>query len=211
MEHQPAGNIRTLVKDIEMTRGRHKDSREQLMLRGTLRKDRDRPSSTIGTPIKLEEIGQKCQVSGLQGANQRTRRIYWAAVKRVAALGMMQETFCQGLFLWARDVDMLLDAERLLDEGLIIKQGKKTTTTKTFPDGTVEVKEIDERLDLPNPAFKQHMTLQDKILKIGSLYGFSPSDIQRIKMQADDTKMTGVKAIFERLTVMDESEDAEEQ
>lgn len=195
-----------------MTRGRRKDSREQLMLRGTLRKDRDRPSSTIGTPIKVDEIAQRCQVSGLQSANQRTRRIYWAAVRRVAVLGMMQETFCQGLFLWARDVDLLMDAEKILEEGgLIIKQGKKTTTTKTYPDGTIEVKEVDERLDFPNPAFKQHMTLQDKILKIGSLYGFSPRDVTQIKIQAEDTKAKGIKAIFERLTVMDDSDDADEQ
>lgn len=194
-----------------MARGRHKDSREQLMLRGTLRKDRDRPSSTIGEPVKVDEIAQRCQVSGLQSANQRTRRIYWAAVRRVASLGMMQETFCMNLFLWARDVDMLIAAEDLLEAGLVIKQGKKTTTTKTYPDGTVEVKEVDERLDFPNPAFKQHMTLQDKILKIGSLYGFSPRDVTQIKLQAEDPKAKGVKAIFERLTVMDDGDDADEQ
>ena len=194
-----------------MTRGRHKDSREQLMLRGTLRKDRDRPSSTIGEPVKVDEIAQRCQVSGLQSANQRTRRIYWAAVRRVASLGMMQETFCMNLFLWARDVDMLIAAEDLLEAGLVIKQGKKTTTTKTYPDGTIEVKEVDERLDFPNPAFKQHMTLQDKILKIGALYGFSPRDVTQIKLQAEDPKAKGVKAIFERLTVMDDGDDADEQ
>ena len=194
-----------------MTRGRHKDSREQLMLRGTLRKDRDRPSSTIGEPVKVDEIAQRCQVSGLQSANQRTRRIYWAAVRRVASLGMMQETFCMNLFLWARDVDMLIAAEELLEAGLVIKQGKKTTTTKTYPDGTIEVKEVDERLDFPNPAFKQHMTLQDKILKIGALYGFSPRDVTQIKLQAEDPKAKGVKAIFERLTVMDDGDDADEQ
>ena len=194
-----------------MARGRHKDSREQLMLRGTLRKDRERPSSTIGTPIKLEEIGQRCQVSGLQGANQRTRRIYWAAVKRVAVLGMMQETFCQGLFLWARDIDMLMDAEKLLEDGLVIKQGKKTTTIRYYTDGTREEKVVDERLDIPNPAFKQHMTLQDKILKIGSLYGFSPADIQRIKIQAEDPKAKGIKAIFAAMAVMDDSQDVDIQ
>lgn len=194
-----------------MARGRHKDSKEQLMLRGTFRQDRDRPSSTIGAPVKVEEIAQRCQVSGLQSVNQRTRRIYWAAVKRVASLGMMQETFCQGLFLWARDIDMLMEAEELLESGLVIPQGKKTTTIKFYPDGTREEKIVDERIDLPNPAFKQHMALQDKILKIGSLYGFSPRDVTQIKIQAEDPKAKGVRAIFERLTVMDDSDDADEQ
>lgn len=105
---------------------------------------------------------------------------------------------------------MLIDAEHLLKEGLVIKQGKKTTTTTTLPDGTVVVKEVDERLDLPNPAFKQHMTLQDKILKIGSLYGFSPRDVQGIKMQAEDPKATGIKAIFAAI-VADEPETPDEQ
>ena len=181
------------------------------MLRGTFRQDRDRPSSTIGAPVKVEEIAQRCQVSGLQSVNQRTRRIYWAAVKRVASLGMMQETFCQGLFLWARDIDMLMEAEELLESGLVIPQGKKTTTIKFYPDGTREEKIVDERIDLPNPAFKQHMALQDKILKIGSLYGFSPRDVTQIKIQAEDPKAKGIKAIFERLTVMDDEPDADEQ
>ena len=194
-----------------MTRGRKPLPRETLALRDTLRKDRDRPSSTIGTPIKVDEIAQRCQVSGLQSVNQRTRRIYWAAVKRVASLGMMQETFCMGLFLWARDIDMLMEAEELLESGLVIPQGKKTTTIKFYPDGTREEKIVDERIDLPNPAFKQHMTLQDKILKIGSLYGFSPRDVTQIKIQAEDPKAKGVKAIFERLTVMDDEPDADEQ
>ena len=193
-----------------MPKGRPRKSRELLKLQGTLQPCRDRPSSTIGSPIKLEEIGQRCQVSGLQGANQRTRRIYWAAVKRVAVLGMMQETFCQGLYLWARDVDMLMDAEKLLEEGLIIKQGKKTPTIRYYPDGTREEKVVDERLDLPNPAFKQHMTLQDKILKIGSLYGFSPADVQKIKLQAEDPKAKGIKAFFAAI-VSDEGEEAPDE
>lgn len=194
-----------------MSKGRPRKSRELLKLQGTLQPCRDRPSSTIGAPIKLEEIGQRCQVSGLQGANQRTRRIYWAAVKRVAALGMMQETFCQGLYLWARDIDMLIDAERLLEEGLVIKQGKKTTTIRYFTDGTREEKVVDERMDYPNPAFKQHMMLQEKILKIGSLYGFSPADVQRIKIQAEDSKAKGINAIFAAMAVVDDSEDVDEQ
>ena len=194
-----------------MTRGRHKLPAEVLALRGTDRKDRARPSSTIGTPIKVEEVAQRCQVSGLQGASQRTRRIYWAAVKRVAALGMMQETFCQGLFLWARDVDMLMDTEKLLEAGLVIKMGKKTTSTRTYKDGSVEVKEVDERLEYPNPAFKQHMTLQDKILKIGANYGFSPVDVQKIKLMAEDPKATGIKAIFAAIVADEGDESPDEQ
>ena len=180
------------------------------MLRGTLRKDRDHPSSTIGTPIKVEDIAQRCQVSGLQSANQRTRRIYWAAVKRVAALGMMQETFCQGLYLWARDVDMLLDAEEILKEGLVIKMGKVTKTKKTLKDGTVVETEVDERMDMPNPAFKQHMSLQDKIIKIGALYGFSPRDVQGIKAQALDEKKQGIQAIFAAI-IKSDAEGPDEQ
>ena len=106
---------------------------------------------------------------------------------------------------------MLMEAEELLESGLVIPQGKKTTTIKFYPDGTREEKIVDERIDLPNPAFKQHMALQDKILKIGSLYGFSPRDVTQIKIQAEDPKAKGVRAIFERLTVMDDSDDADEQ
>lgn len=193
-----------------MTRGRKKLPQEILDLRGTDRPDRRRPSSTIGTPVKVDEIAQRCQVSGLQSANQRTRRIYWAAVRRVASLGMMQETFCTNLLLWARDIDMLIEAEGLLEAGLVIPQGKKTTTTRFYPDGTREEKVVDERVDLPNPAFKQHMTLQEKILKIGSLYGFSPRDVMQIKIQAED-KGSKLKGVVAFLMADEDAETPEEQ
>ena len=108
-------------------------------------------------------------------------------------------------------MDLLISAEESLrKDGLTIKQGKKTTTTRFFPDGSYEVKEKDERYDVPNPALKIHLQLQDRLLKIGSNFGFSPVDRQRLKAQAEDPKAKGIKAIFAAI-VADEGEEAPDE
>lgn len=182
------------------------------MLRGTFRKDRDRPSSTMGVPVKIDEVGQRCQVSGLKSCTRRASAIYWSLVKRVAALGMLEEAFCPQLLLYAMDYDLLLTlAENIRHNGPIIKQGKKTTRTRTYQDGSTEVTEIDERLDLPNPAVKQFTQLQDKILKIGSNFGFSPIDRSRLKVPAEEGKDLKLKGIIAAFAVQDDEPDADEQ
>ena len=190
-----------------MTRGRKPLPKETLKLRDTLRKDRDRPSSTIGDPIPVEEVAQRCQVSGLQGATKRARDIYWAIVKKVASQRMLDPAFCQELLIYAEDLDMLIRAEESIKrEGMTIKQGKKTTTTRFFPDGSYEVKEKDERYDIPNPAIKIHLQMQDRLLKIGSNFGFDPVSRSRLKAASllDEPKKAGIKAIFAAIVADDE-------
>lgn len=185
------------------------------MLRDTLRKDRDRPSSTIGEPVKLEDVAQKCQVSGLKGATKRARDIYWATIKRVASQGMLDPAFCQQLLIYAEDLDMLISAEQSIrSEGMTIKQGTRTVTTRYFPDGSYEVKERDERLDIPNPAVKMHLQLQDRLLKIGGNFGFDPVSRSRLKaaMMIDDgAKKSGLKAVFAAVFADADAEGPDEQ
>ncbi len=197
-----------------MTRGRKPLPRETLALRDTLRKDRERPSSTIGEPIPVERVHELCQVSGLQGATERARKIYWATCRKVAAQGMLDVAFCQQLLLYAMDLDMLISAEESVKrEGTTIKNGKKTTVTRFFPDGSYEVTEKDERYDVPNPAIKMHLQLQDRLLKIGGNFGFDPVSRSRLKaaMLVDDgKKTTGVKAIFAAILADDGGEGVDE-
>ena len=178
-----------------MTRGRKPLPRETLALRDTLRKDRDRPASVIGEAIKPEDVAQKCQVSGLKSATERARKIYWATCRKVAAQGMLDEAFCQQLLIYAIELDLLLRCEEdIRKNGMyLVVETKKGT------------------MALPNPAVKQLHAAAEKVLKIGSNFGFSPVDRQRLKIQTEDPKANGIKAIFERLTVMGDSDDADEQ
>ena len=163
-----------------MTRGRKPLPKETLILRDTFRKDRDRPSSTIGRPIALEEIYEKCQVSGLKGATERARYIYWALVKRVAAQKMLEESFCQQLLFYAVEYDHFINCcESIKKEGLYIKvEGRKGTFL------------------VPNPAVKQRDKALEMLLKIGGNFGFSPVDRQRLKIPVEDPKEKKLKAMF---------------
>lgn len=177
-----------------MTRGRKPLPRETLALRGTLRNDRERPASVIGEAVQPNEVGKKCQVSGLKSATKRAREIYWSTVRKVSAQGMLDESFCQQLFIYSVELDLLLRCEEdIRKNGMyIIVETKKGT------------------MALPNPAVKQLHAAAEKVLKIGSNFGFSPIDRQRLKAQAEDQKDKKLKGIV-ALLYGDEDEKPDEQ
>ena len=161
-------------------RGRKPLPKELLQLRGTDRKDRDRPASVSGEKIALADVG-KCQISGLQSATRRARDIYWRTVKKVAALGMLEESFLSQIFFYAIEYDHLMTCnESIRKEGIYIKvEGKKGTFV------------------VPNPAVKQRDKALEILMKIGSNFGFSPVDKQRIRVQTEPEKPGDrIKRIF---------------
>ncbi len=160
-------------------RGRKPLPKEILQLRGTDRKDRDRPASVTGAKITVEDVGA-CQISGLQSATRRARDIYWRTVRKVAALGMLEESFLAQIFFYAVEYDHFMTCcESVRKDGLyLVVEGKK---------GTVVV---------ANPAVKQRDKALELLLKIGSNFGFSPVDKQRIRVDAEDPKDKKMKAFF---------------
>lgn len=165
-----------------MTRGRKPLPQEILNLRGTDRKTRQRPSSTFGETIPVADI-RKCQVAGLKSATERATRIYWATVRKVAALGILEESFCTQLLIYAVEYDHFLTcSEDIKEKGIYI---------------TVEAK--NGNMVVPNPSVKMRDNAIEKILKISSNFGFSPVDVQRIKRQTEteDKKLLAFAAIFQ--------------
>lgn len=161
-------------------RGRKPLPKELLQLRGTDRKDRDRPASVSGEKIALADVG-KCQISGLQSATRRARDIYWRTVRKVAALGMLEESFLSQIFFYAIEYDHLMTCnESIRKEGIYITvEGKKGTFV------------------VPNPAVKQRDKALEILMKIGSNFGFSPVDKQRIRVQTEPEKPADkIKRIF---------------
>lgn len=177
-----------------MTRGRKPLPRETLALRDTLRKDRERPASVIGEAIKPDEVHERCQVSGLKSATDRARKIYWSTVRKVAGQGMLDPAFCQQLLIYAIELDLLMKCEEdIRKNGMyLVVEGKKGTFV------------------CPNPAVKQLHNAAEKVLKIGSNFGFSPVDRQRLKAQAEDPKAKSIKAIFAAI-VADEGEETPDE
>lgn len=180
-----------------MTRGRKPLPKETLKLRDTFRKDRDRPSSTIGDPIPVEEVAQRCQVSGLQGATKRARDIYWAIVKKVAAQGLLDVAFCSQLLFYAVEYDFFISCcESIRKDGPFIILKDKDGNPLRKKDGGI--------IAFENRAVKNREKALEKLIKIGSNFGFSPVDRQRLKIQADSPKVNGIKAIFAAIVADDE-------
>ena len=171
--------------------------RETLALRDTLRKDRERPSSTIGEPVSVEEIHKRCQVSGLQGATKRAREIYWAMCRKVAAQGMLDPAFCQQLLIYAIELDLFIKCEESVKHD------------GPFLIGMTEEGAI---YSYPNPAVKMMQGCVEKLLKIGGNFGFDPVSRSRLKaaMLIGDPKKAGVKAVFAAVFA-DAEEEADEQ
>ena len=132
-----------------------------------------------GAKITVEDVGA-CQISGLKSATRRARDIYWRTVRKVAALGMLEESFLAQIFFYAVEYDHFMTCcESVRKDGLyLVVEGKK---------GTIVV---------PNPAVKQRDKALELLLKIGSNFGFSPVDKQRIRVDAEDPKDRKVKAFF---------------
>lgn len=162
-------------------RGRKPLPKELLQLRGTDRKDRDRPASVSGEKIALADVG-KCQISGLQSATRRARDIYWRTVKKVAALGMLEESFLSQIFFYAVEYDLLLTLnEDIRKNGVVMTGTDKKGNTIAFM----------------NPAVKAREKAYETLLKIGSNFGFSPVDKQRIRVQTEPEKPGDrIKRIF---------------
>lgn len=180
-----------------MTRGRKPLPRETLALRDTLRKDRERPSSTIVEPVKVEEVAQRCQVSGLKGATDRARKIYWATCRKVASQGMLDPAFCQQLLIYSIELDLLIKCEEdIRKNGMyLVVETKKGT------------------MAIQNPAVKQLHQAADRVLKIGGNFGFDPVSRSRLKaaMMVEDPKKAGLKAVFAAVFADAAEEGADEQ
>lgn len=165
------------------------------MLRDTFRKDRDRPSSIIGDPIRLEDIGSKCQISGLKSSTRRARDIYWSTCRKISAQGLLDPTFCAQILFYAIEYDIVLQCEEDIK-----KQGMYITLEGEKGKYVVQ-----------NPSVNQLHAAMEKVLKIGSNFGFSPVDRQRLKMEHGESKPKGVKAILAAAILTDDNEGPEEQ
>jgi len=175
-----------------MTKGRPRLSREQLALRGTLRKDRERPSSVIGSPIKPEEIGARCQTSGLKAVSRSARDLYWGICRRIAPIGILQEQDCPQLLRYAVYLDLWFECcRRVREDGMFMTRFDKEGNEYT----------------VPNPAIIERNRAEENLRKIESNFGMTPIDRQRLKAQAEEPKAKGIKAIFAAMAVMDQDID----
>ena len=178
-----------------MARGRKPLPKEKLILRDPFRKDRDRPGSTIGEPIAVEDIGQKCQVSGLKSATRRAREIYWRLCGQVAATKILEESFCTQLFIYAVEYDhwMTCNEDIKRNGNYLTVEGKKGTFV------------------VDNPCIKQRKRCEETLIRLGSEFGFTPVSRMRLKMPALDSKDKGIAGFMAIFAKSDSDNEPDEQ
>ena len=177
-----------------MPKGRKPLPQELLNLRDTARKDRLRPSSTLGEPIPPEQI-RRCQTPGLKAAPPRARDIYWNLVKRFAAERILEADFLSQVLMYAVHMDTWIECTENIEKNGIIMTG----TTK---DGRT--------IKFTNPSVAMRKKEAEILMKIGSNFGLSPVDRQRLKVQAED-KGSKLKGIFALLVADGDEPQPDEQ
>lgn len=174
-----------------MVKGRKPLPQELLDLRGTSRPSRRRAESVTGDKIAIADI-RKCQVAGLRSASPRVKDIYWSTIRKVAALGMLEESFASQIFFYAVEYDLFLTLSEDIRKNGVVRTGKdKKGNTIAFM----------------NPAVKAREKSYETLLKIGSNFGFSPVDKQRVHVQSEPEKPGDrIKRIFASIEYEDDEE-----
>ena len=173
--------------------GRKPLPQEVLNLRGTDRRDRQRP--TVSTGKELAEI-RLWSVQGYSELTPRAKSIYRKVARAANALKILTEVDLLQLVMYAREYDWALDAMAKEREVGVMY----STTDK---DGNV--------IWHSNPARGVVDSAIRNINKIGTNFGFSPVDRQRIKLAAQDPKDKKLKGIVAMLYADDETPRPDEQ
>lgn len=159
--------------------GRKKLPQEVLNLRGTARKDRERPS--VSTGKELAEI-RMWQVVGYSELSDRAKAIYRKVARACNNLKILTEADLLMLVAYAREYDWLLKA---------FDEEKRVGVMYATSDKN------GNKIWHSNPARYVINTTIQNLNKIGSNFGLSPVDRQRIKPQSVDEKPADrIKRIF---------------
>ena len=172
-------------------KGRKPLPQEVLNLRGTARKDRERPLSTSGEKISVADL-RKCQEVGLKSIPERARAIYWKTCRQMALTGILEARFLPQLIVYAVNYNYFLECCEEID-----KNGKYIMVRNDVGEVTSVIE---------NPAIKSRQRAAEMMLKVGSNFGMSPVDNQKIRIVSEE-KDKKVKSIMAMVEFEDESVD----
>lgn len=151
-----------------MTKGRKKLPQEMLDLRGTARVDRRRDIEK-GELIKdATEVLNATGIKYLKG--KRAKGIFTTKCNQLIALRLMEETYIDSMVLYAYNFNLILECmEDVNKTGL-------TNTTTTAKGFTMKVE---------NPHLRIMREATKLCNQIGSNFGFTPVDRQKLNMQTE--------------------------
>lgn len=161
-----------------MGRGRKKLPQEILDLRGTARKDRARPAAVVGAGVAPIQCWT---FPGYDVLTDRAKDIYRRACRACMGIKILEAQDLVQLIAYAREYDIYLTAVADIE-----KNGPVTVTTSDSGKTTA----------YPNPYVKIANNAIQNIAKIGSNFGFSPVDRQKLKVQAAEDPREKIRRIM---------------
>lgn len=184
-----------------MAKGRKKLPQEVLDLRGTARKDRDRSLQITGKKItSIEQCKGFVGIGILKSAEEK--RIYFRKCRQLIALGVLEDTYLDQLIVYARNLSQYAEAiEHINAEGLYIVL--KTYSEKLDKAGNVTKKETDTGVVI-NPWYKVSRHCETIIRQIGSNFGFSPFDRQKLRVEVE--KENPLQKLFNQMNNIEDGE-----
>jgi len=152
-----------------------------LDLRGTARKDRQRPAAVV-TGKAITKFDISClSVQGYSMLTPRARKIYGSACRACITLKILEASYLPMLVAYARELDLYFTCcEDVITNGrayAIIDQGGN----KKWVD---------------NPAVHQANNALKAAQSIGSNFGFTPVDRQKLKLNTGSDPMAEIKRII---------------
>lgn len=146
-----------------------RESDNEKLMRGTLRKDRIQNATPIGIPVKNTQ--QYLEISGYDNLSRRAKAIYRRKCHEMVERGALYLEDLTQLILYAHSVDSfwLFDAE-VKKYGAVVEEVSR---------------EGNSRL-VPNPAVRMRNEALKNILSISANFGFSPKDRQSLKFNPND-------------------------
>lgn len=151
--------------------GRKRVSKELMKLRGTERAGRGMEITVHGE--KITQFRQCQYVQGYDTLNERQKKIFKFSCEQLIALKLLEKAYLPGMIFYAKEFDTYLNADADTERNgrYILERGASGEVI-----GTTE-----------NPSVKHRNKALENIIRLGSNYGFTPVDRQRIRMEHGNT------------------------
>lgn len=154
---------------------------ELLDLRGTARKDRIRPASVSGPKMVNRNDVRLWTHPGYQVLSDRAKKIYSRAARECMAVGILQSLDLDKLVMYSREYDAYLSAcEDVAANGSVLSYEDKNGNKKYYS----------------NPSVIQASAALKNANSIGSCFGFSPVDRQRLHVDTQADPLEKIKKIM---------------
>lgn len=150
--------------------GRKKQPAQLAKLKGTYQPCRHKDEGGVEGK-KVGSIQAACSTLSYRLLTERQRKIYLSVCRQLIPLGILESAYLPELVIFAKEFDMYLLAAADVE-----KNGFYTLKRDELGNvcGTIE-----------NPSVRQMDRFFNHIAKIGSNFGLSPVDRQRIKMKVE--------------------------